>query len=117
MDSRVEHTEDGVVLTLYGDVTIQSAVELKGVLAREIGGGGNMTVNLAYVTDCDLSLFQLLCAAHKRSLNDSRAMKVSGFSPAVLQVISSGGLKRDSGCVAGVEETCFWQHRDIEVTK
>lgn len=108
MDSRVENTEHGVVLTLYGDVTIQSAVELKGVLARELGSD-NLTVNLAYVTSCDLSLFQLLCAAHKKSLNDSRPMRVSDCSPAVLQAISSGGVNRDSGCVAGAEETCLWQ--------
>ncbi|MBP7528938.1 MAG: STAS domain-containing protein [Syntrophorhabdaceae bacterium] len=116
MDSKVENTEHGVVLTLYGDVTIQSAVELKGVLARELGNDNNLTVNLACVTGCDLSLFQLLCAAHKKSLNDSRPMSVSDCSPAVLQVISSGGLNRDSGCVAGAEETCFWQKKDTEVT-
>jgi ABC-type transporter Mla MlaB component len=72
MDSKVEHTENGITLTLYGDATIQNAVDLKGVLAREIGSGDNLTVDLAYVTDCDVSLFQLLCAAHRRSVSEGR---------------------------------------------
>jgi anti-anti-sigma regulatory factor len=117
MDSRVEHTEDGVVLTLYGDATIQNAVELKGILARELGGGDTLTVNLAHVTDCDLSLFQMLCAAHKKSLNNSRPMKVSDCSPAVIQVISAAGLKRDFGCGTGTQEGCFWQQKNVEVKK
>ncbi|MDD3846860.1 MAG: STAS domain-containing protein [Syntrophorhabdaceae bacterium] len=116
MDSEVERAEHGVVLTLYGNVTIQNAVELKGILTRELGSDKNLTVNLACVTGCDLSLFQLLCAAHKKSLNDSRPMGVRDCSPVVLQVISSVGLNRDSGCVAGAEETCFWQKKDTEVT-
>jgi len=117
MDSKVEHTEDGLVLTLYGDATVQSAVELKDVLARELAEVDGLTVNLAYVTDCDVSLFQLLCAAHRKSLTNGRAMRVSGCSPAVLQVIASGGLRRDFGCVEEAGDSCFWQRAKGEVTR
>jgi len=117
MDSKVEHTENGTTLTLYGDTTIQNAVDLKGVLAREIGGGDNLTVDLAYVTDCDVSLFQLLCAAHRRSVSEGKAMRLSNCSPAVSRVISSGGFKRDLGCMPETQDTCFWQRKDSEVTR
>jgi len=117
MDSKVEHTDNGITLTLYGDTTIQSAVDLKGVLAREIGGGDSLTVDLAYVTDCDVSLFQLLCAAHKRAVSDGKAMRVSNCSPAVSRVVSSGGFRRDIGCVAKAQDGCFWQRKDGEVTR
>lgn len=56
MDSKVEDTEEDVVLTLHGDATVQSAGELKGVLARELAEVNSLTVSLAYVTDCDVSL-------------------------------------------------------------
>ncbi len=117
MDSKVEHTENGIILTLYGDATIQNAMDLKGVLARELGGGDSLTVDLAYVTDCDVSLFQLLCAAHKRSLTDGKSMRVSNCSPAVSRVISAGGLTRDAGCMAEAQDSCFWQRKDGEVTR
>jgi anti-anti-sigma regulatory factor len=117
MDSKVEHTENGIILTLYGDATIQSAVDLKGVLARELGGGNSFTVDLAYVTECDVSLFQLLCAAHKRSVCDGKTMQVGNCSPAVSRVILSGGFRRDLGCVAEAQDSCFWQRKDDEVTR
>jgi len=117
MDSKVEHTENGITLTLYGDATIQTAVDLKGVLVRELGGGDNLTVDLAYITDCDVSLFQLLCAAHKRSVSDGKAMQVSNCSPAVSRIISSGGLNRGSACMTEAQDGCFWQQKDGEVTK
>lgn len=117
MDSKVEHTENGIILTLYGDATIQSALELKGVLVRELAGGDALTVNLAYITDCDVSLFQLLCAAHRKSLDDGRPIRVSDCSPAVYQVIASGGLSRDFGCVEEARESCFWRRMNGEVTK
>ena len=117
MDSKVEHTDNGITLTLYGDATIQNAVDLKGVLAGELGGGDSLTVDLAYVTDCDVSLFQLLCAAHKRSVSDGKGMQISNCSPAVSRVLSSGGFRRDIGCVAEAQDSCFWQRKDGEVTR
>ncbi len=117
MDSRIDHTEEGTVLSLYGDVTIQCAAELKGVLVRELGGKDSLTVNLAYVTDCDVSLFQLLCAAHRRSLDEGRPMTVRNCSPAVSQVIASGGFSRGGGCVGEARDGCFWQRKDDEVTR
>lgn len=111
MDSRIEQSEHDTVLSLHGDVTVQSAVELKGVLTRELGGG-NLTINLAYVTDCDVSLFQLLCAAHRTSLAASRSLKVGDLSPAVSQAISAGGFLRAEGCSG---ETCPWQKKEGKV--
>jgi len=108
MDSRVEHTQDGTVLTLYGDVTIQNAGELRKVLIGELAAAAGLTVNLAYVTRCDLSLFQLLCAAHRTSV----PVKLSDVSPAVVEVMASSGLIRGSGCTGG---PCLWQ-RTQEVT-
>ena len=102
MDSRVEHTQEGTVLTLYGDVTIEGAVELRKVLAGELAAAAGLTVNLAYVTRCDLSLFQLLCAAHRTSA----AVRLADASPAVVEVMASSGLTRGSGCTGG---PCLWQ--------
>lgn len=117
MDSKVEHTENGTILKLYGDATIQNALDLKAVLAQEINGRDNLTVDLAYVTSCDVSLFQLLCAAHKRSLRDGKSMRVGDCSPSVSQAISAGGFTRDAGCMPEVQGSCFWQKKDGEVVR
>jgi len=114
MDTRTDHTEDGTILSLYGDATIHNAAELKGVLTRELEGTRGLTVNLAYVTDCDVSFFQLLCAAHRKALKDERPMTVSECSPAVSRVAATGGFIRDEGCS---EHVCLWQRKDVEVKR
>ena len=112
MDSKIEKTDGGTVLTLYGDVTIQSATELKGILLEQLTGNTDLIVDLSYVTDCDISLFQLLCAARKKSISNKKPIGVSGCSPAIQQVMSSGGFLRESGCIAGDDCSCLWIKRE-----
>ena len=109
MDSKIEKTDGGTILTLYGDVTIQGATELKGILLEQLNRDTDLTINLSYVTDCDISLFQLLCAAHKKSIDYKRPIGVSGCSPAIQQVMSSGGFLRESGCVEENDHSCLWK--------
>jgi len=111
LDRKIEETGDGVTLKLYGDVTIQSAAELKNILVEQLGTHSDLTIDLSYVTDCDLSLFQLICAAHKRSVKDAGTIRIGDCSAAVYGMASSSGFLRTSGCVPDEHQGqgCLWQ--------
>ena len=108
MESITEHTEDGITLKLSGTVTIADARELKDIMLREILPGGKVTVDLASVDECDLSLFQILCAGHKRSLKTSCSMTIGSYSGGVYETMKSAGILRNSGCTENSNENCLW---------
>jgi anti-anti-sigma regulatory factor len=56
---------DPLRITLEGSVDIQAAEELKRILLDALGGGRNVCVSLAALTDLDVTAFQLLWAARR----------------------------------------------------
>lgn len=114
MDSITERTEDGIILKISGNVTIADALELKQVMIREIQPGSSVTVDLSGVAECDLSLFQLLCAGHKRSLKTSGSMALRNYSDEVYDVMRSAGILRTSGCAESANNKCLWQSQGKE---
>ena len=109
IDSRTEQTEHGALLTLYGDATVQNASEIKDIIIGKLNEGGVLTLDLSYVTDCDISLLQLVCAAHRRYPEDTLTILMGGFSPAVYEAASASGFLMVSGCQAGRgDEGCLW---------
>ncbi len=111
MDSTTECTEDGITLKLSGTVTIAEAGELKKIMLRDIPPGSKVTVDLSKIDECDLSLFQLLCAGHKRSLKTSGSMRIGNYSGEVYETMKSTGILRSSGCMENSNENCLWIQR------
>lgn len=114
MDSVTERTENGIVIKISGKVTIADARELKQVMMREMPPGSNVTVDLAGIEECDLSLFQLLCAGHKQSLRTSGSMVLSSYSDEAYEVMQSAGVLRNSGCAESANNNCLWQSQGKE---
>ena len=108
LDRKIEEKGAGSVLTLYGDVTVQSAAELRGILLEQLAVHSDLTIDLSYVTNCDLSLFQLICATHKRSVKDAKTVRMGDCSASIKETASSGGFLRTSGCVSDTNEKCLW---------
>lgn len=111
LDKKVEETGRGVTITLYGEATIQNASELKNIIMEQMNVKKYLAINLAYVTDCDLSFLQLICGAHKMSLRDGKTLAISERSSLVDDVASSSGFIRTSGCVTDGHpaQGCLWQ--------
>lgn len=114
LDRKIEEAGLSVIITLYGDVTVQNAAELKDILIEQLAAHSDLTVNLSYVTNCDVSMFQLICAAHKKALKDAKAVRVGDCSDTVNKTASSSGFPRTSGCVAEEHQgqRCLWQCED-----
>jgi len=109
LDIKLEETGRGVTLTLYGDITIQRAPELKTFLLEQLAAHSDLTINLSYVTGCDLSLLQLIFAAHKRCIKGGGIVRVSDCSTTIHEMASSGGFLRTPGSISDDHSGCLWQ--------
>ncbi len=115
LDKKIEENGEVSVLTLYGDITVQNAAELREVLMEQLAAHSDLTIDLSYVTNCDLSLFQLICATHKRSIEDEKKVRLGDSSASVKEIASSGGFLRTSGCVPDPKIECLWHRESTEV--
>jgi len=77
------HTPAPNVLKIDGELTIFRAAELKPVLLAE---PALTEIDLSGVTDLDTAGVQLLMLAKKTALAQGRELRLSGHSPAVLDV-------------------------------
>ncbi len=112
MENVTERTGDGIVLKISGRVTIADANEFKQMMMREVPSGSNVTIDLTGIDECDLSLFQLLCASHRQLLRTSGSMIPGKYSDEVYETMRSAGILRDSGCIENRNENCLWQRQN-----
>ena len=108
MESITEQTDDGITLRISGKVTIANAGEFKQIMVREATPGSSITIDLTRVSECDLSLFQLLCSSHKQLLKTSGTMKLGECSSEVYDTMRSAGILRNSGCAENKNDNCLW---------
>ena len=74
-------------LSLDGELTIYRAAELKELLLNALAaGGGDLEVDLSGVSDFDSAGLQLLMLAKKTAQERGRELRLTGHSPAVLEV-------------------------------
>lgn len=81
-------TTDATVLRLDGEISIYRAAELKQTLltALEVPGGGTLELDLSGVTELDTAGVQLLILSKRVAQQKQRTLRLSGHSPAVLDV-------------------------------
>ena len=68
-------------LRIEGELSIVRAAELQALLLA-----APHTIDLSGVTECDSAGLQLLMAAKKAALAEGRPLRLTGHSPAVLEV-------------------------------
>lgn len=82
-------TCDGPVarsLQIEGEMTIYRAAELKDVLLVPLAGGAHLDVDLSGVSELDSAGVQLLMAAKAEAAARHGTLRLTGHSPAVLEV-------------------------------
>ncbi len=108
MKSQVESFGNKKILRLYGELTIRDASELKIALNEILEDASECFINVESVTDIDLSCLQLLCAAHRTSIEQNKHLQIEQHWPAPLrQIINLIGL---SPCAGGssINTRCLW---------
>jgi anti-anti-sigma factor len=105
----MEESVDRVVLMLEGDLTVQTACELRDVIVQAQETGRHLGLNLEKVTGADVSCLQVFCSAHRSLAKSDRRLTFTGPLPeSFARVIRQAGFNRERGCALDVHHTCLW---------
>jgi len=108
-DIKIQKKKNERVVVINGELTIEYAVELKNALEQALKDGERVVLDLSKVTEMDLSGLQLLCCAHKTSVNLKKTLELTHDSPDVFkQTVRTSGYKRYAGCIKETEKSCLW---------
>lgn len=109
MQVRTETSNEGIVLGVSGECTIEHALELKKVLAEALNSHKQLLLRLGNVTAVDLSFLQLLCWAHRNSVMMSKQITLDAEQSAVFKnTIEEAGFVRPLGCKREFHRSCLW---------
>ncbi len=103
--------EDGEikVLTINGELTIQNANALKGVLLSTLQDTETLILNIENITGADLSCLQMLYSAYKAGEQSDKRFRLSGNCPEVFkETARDAGYFSDDGCGLHCDKGCIW---------
>lgn len=109
MKGRIEDLQNGKTITLDGELCIQNADEFRTLLMESIGVADTITMNVASVTEIDLSCLQLLCAAHRTAIRQNKSLALDRQWPeSCALMIEKAGYARHNGCSLDKNRGCLW---------
>lgn len=90
----IRNERDAACLRLYpeGEMTIYQIADLKPALLDALAQSDEIELDLAAVSELDTSGVQLLMLMKREAVAAGKALKLSGHSPAVLEVFELLGL-------------------------
>jgi anti-sigma B factor antagonist len=81
-------TKNGLTrLRIAGEMTIYTAADLKQELMKQLAQPGELEIDLTEVSELDSAGLQLLILAKREAQHEGRTMRLTGHSPAVLDVL------------------------------
>lgn len=103
-------SENKTTLVMTGELTIRQASAAKDELQDALKKAQHVELDVGAATEVDLAFLQLLCSAHRTSMNLNKTLMFKGAIPAVLKKsIEDNGYARTSGCVLNSSHACLWQ--------
>jgi anti-anti-sigma factor len=109
-DIKVEKKGKETTLIVNGEMTITYAGALRDALIKSLENAERVILDLEDVTAVDLSCLQLLCSAHRTSVQAEKSVELKSAPLGVLkQVACEAGYSRNFGCLPKTENTCFWK--------
>jgi len=98
-----------MTLVMEGNLTIQQAGAVREELQSALKKGQHIELDMEAVKAADLAFLQLLCSAHRTSVNMGKTLAFKGEIPAVFRKsVEDNGYARPHGCVLDVNKTCLW---------
>jgi len=93
--------EDGcIVVNADGELTVESASELRGALMDAAGSGGDVVLDFSGVTSADLSALQLVCSACKSAVRDGWRLRLEP-SPEIFCGVATAAGFSGADCASG----------------
>ena len=107
LKTRFEQSGEAGSLVLEGDMIIDHAEELKGILLEALKSRGSLDLNLEGINHVDLFGLQVLCAAHRSVFKAGKELTLIGKRPKALRdAVVMAGYGFTVACSAN--KTCPW---------
>ena len=101
----------GEMLTLQwgGDLTVRRIAELKTQVQQALATATQVSIAIAPESECDLTVMQLLCAAHRTAIRQGKTLQLCGEIPEQFKMIMNlAGFSRHIGCARDESGCCLW---------
>ncbi len=109
---KITTTDDGKEGTLFlvGDLTMAKVQETKDTLLGAIGQVDRLYLDLNKIESADVSLIQLLCAAHRECFLSKKEIFIQGEVGEILEnLLESAGYVKQCGCFPSARTSCLWK--------
>ncbi len=112
--------EAGEMVTLQwsGDLTIRRIGELKEQVQHALAVASHISIAIGADAESDLTVLQLLCAAHRTAVRQDKTLQLCGEIPEQFKMIMNlAGFSRHVGCARDKSDCCMWKlvHRQLAV--
>jgi ABC-type transporter Mla MlaB component len=99
-----------VTLQWSGDLTIRRIAKLKGQVQQALVRARHVSIAIAADAECDMSLMQLLCAAHRTASREGKTLQFGDdVSPQFKKIMKLAGFSRHIGCARDESGCCLWK--------
>lgn len=100
---------EAISLQWSGDLGVRRVAELKAQLQGALSAATQVSITIAADAECDLTLMQLLCAAHRTAAGQNKSLQLCGEVPAQFSLILNlAGFSRHIGCIRDRAGDCLW---------
>ena len=101
--------ENKITLVMEGNLTIGRASAVREELQIALKKGQHIELDIEAAREVDLAFLQLLCSAHRTSMNMDKTMAFKGTVPEIFKKsIEDNGYARPYGCERDFNKTCLW---------
>lgn len=114
---RVDWQNEKTIIRLKGEMTIEHASEVKEKIRGTLETGTKFEIDASEVTACDLSFFQLLCAACKLLQQTDKTIRfIEGHVPDIVtKRVGISGYFYKQGCASNPDKPCLFAPLQEEV--
>ena len=105
-----------VTLQWSGDLTVRRIAELKAQVQQALAAATQVFIAISADAECDMTVMQLLCAAHRTASRQGKALQLCGEIPEQFKMIMGlAGFSRHIGCARDQSGCCLWPrvHRQL----
>ncbi len=108
-DIKIKKISGRSTITVSGDVTVSGAKELKEALLNAVRTATSVKVMLRNISCADVTVLQLLCAAHRTAVLMDRTLAIEGADrEPMATLLRHAGFLRHIGCHDSTRRTCLW---------
>ena len=99
-----------VTLQWAGDLTIRRIAELKGQVEQALATATDISIAIAADAESDMTILQLLCAAHRTAARQGKSLQLCGEIPEQFRMVMNlAGFSRHIGCARDKSGCCMWK--------